>query len=82
MAKTRRLCPFSGQMCRECPIYRGRHHFLCYSTRYRGHLGEETERAEPKSWIREPNPRFDIPSISPPSPTWVVLSDIVERKDK
>lgn len=38
MAKEDMLCPFSGQLCRECPLYRGRHYYLCFSKKYRGHL--------------------------------------------
>jgi len=32
------LCPFSGKLCKECPLYRGRHYYLCFSKKYRGHL--------------------------------------------
>jgi hypothetical protein len=38
MAKEEMLCPFSGKLCRECPLYRGRHYYLCFSKKYRGHL--------------------------------------------
>ncbi len=34
------ICPFSGTMCKDCPIYRGRHYFLCYCEKYRGCLPE------------------------------------------
>ncbi len=40
MAKRKMMCPFSGQPCRECAIYRGRHYYLCFSENYRGHLSE------------------------------------------
>jgi hypothetical protein len=33
MSRREMLCPFSGQLCRECPVYRGRHLNLCYATR-------------------------------------------------
>jgi hypothetical protein len=38
MAKEDMLCPFSGTLCRECPLYRGRHYYLCFSKKYRGYL--------------------------------------------
>lgn len=44
MAKEDMLCPFTGKLCRECPLYRGRHYYLCFSKRYRGHL----EKPEPE----------------------------------
>jgi len=50
MAKEKMLCPFSKQLCRECPLYRGRHYYLCFSKSYRGHLekpGGEAERDNP-----------------------------------
>ena len=36
MAKEKVLCPFSGQLCKECPLYRGRHYYLCFNKSYRG----------------------------------------------
>ncbi len=38
MAKEDMICPFSGKLCRNCPIYRGRHYFLCFNEKYRGHI--------------------------------------------
>jgi hypothetical protein len=38
MAKEDMLCPFTGKLCRECALYRGRHYYLCFSKKYRGHL--------------------------------------------
>ena len=29
MSKPKMLCPFSKQLCRACPIYRGRHLNIC-----------------------------------------------------
>jgi hypothetical protein len=45
MAKEDMLCPFSGKLCRECPLYRGRHYYLCFSKKYRGHLEKPREAA-------------------------------------
>jgi len=38
MAKEDMLCPFTGKLCGECPLYRGRHYYLCFCKSYRGHL--------------------------------------------
>lgn len=40
MARAKMICPFSGKLCKECPIYRGRHYLLCYKPKYRGYLKE------------------------------------------
>ena len=41
MAKQRMRCVFSGQLCRECALFRGRHYYLCFARTYRGYLGAE-----------------------------------------
>jgi len=41
MAKEKMLCPFSGKLCKECPLSRGRHYYLCFSKSYQGHLENE-----------------------------------------
>jgi len=38
MAKIKMMCPFSGRLCKECPLYRGKHYYLCFSKTYRGAL--------------------------------------------
>ena len=81
MAKTKMICPFSKQMCRECPQYRGRHYYLCYKTNYGGHLGESTLDVELKSWSRA-NKTFEMPGPLPPSPKWLILNEFAERKEK
>jgi hypothetical protein len=40
MAKTEMICPFTNELCRECALYRGRHYYLCFCEKYRGHLDE------------------------------------------
>ena len=48
MAKLKMLCPYSRQMCRECSVFRGRHYYLCLCKEYRGYVGEEKDKPEPK----------------------------------
>ena len=38
MAKVTMKCPFSGVVCKDCPVYRGRHYYLCFCEKYRGSL--------------------------------------------
>lgn len=40
MAKVEMICPFSGAICKDCPVYRGRHYLLCFCEKYRGCLPE------------------------------------------
>jgi hypothetical protein len=42
MAKVKMACPISKGVCTECPIYRGRHFYMCFSKEYHGvSLGAE-----------------------------------------
>jgi hypothetical protein len=34
MSKFLRACPFSGRLCKECPIYIGRHSQICLAAKY------------------------------------------------
>jgi len=64
MAKARMICPFSGELCKECAFYRGRHYFLCFCEKYRGYLsepGKATPTSRPGS-----NGKFEMPSVIPP----------------
>ena len=81
MAKTKMICPFSKQLCRECPQYRGRHYYLCFYTKYRGYLGNPEEQAKQKS-LCAITPKFEMPVLSPQSSKWLILNEFVERKGK
>jgi len=43
------ICPFSGKLCRDCPVYRGRHYYLCFNTRYRGYIQGEGDQQRGRS---------------------------------
>ncbi len=63
MAKHKILCPISGSACTECPVYRGRHYYLCYSAAYKGTSFDperikELKEAEKK---KEPDETFGMP---------------------
>jgi len=80
VAKTRMICPFSKGMCVECALYRGRHYYLCYCTKYRGYLGKTEEEDGRKSGGK--SARFEVPRVLPKSPTWLTLNDFAERRSE
>lgn len=90
MAKTKMICPFSGELCVECPQYRGRHYYLCFAKKYRGYLGAKKDNAievNPPPELKKTheitdNFRLPIPPPLKPSPTWLAFNDYPERKDK
>ena len=41
MSQIPMICPFSRDLCRECPAYRGRHYYLCFRKECRGYSGKE-----------------------------------------
>ena len=46
MAKKKMICPFSGKLCRECSMFRGRHYFLCFDRKYRGSIDIDRTKVE------------------------------------
>jgi hypothetical protein len=90
MAKTKMLCPFSKELCRDCPQYRGRHYYLCFAKKYRGYMGDTENAASHGKYQGEPHDihkvtdsyRLPIPPPLKPSPTWLAFNDYPERKDK
>ena len=68
MAKTKMMCPFSNKLCEECALYRGRHYYLCFSKKYRGHLddpGEEIKLDSRRGSLTGSNSEFEMPSVIP-----------------
>jgi len=47
MSKIAMVCPFTNNTCTECPIYRGRHHYISFSKEHRGSTIEQKEHAKP-----------------------------------
>lgn len=70
------LCPFSEEMCSECPQYRGRHYYLCFNQTYRGNLGKNSNTySEGLRGSRN----FNMPETLSPSPTWLAINSLQER---
>jgi len=68
VAKTNRLCPFSGNLCKECPLYRARHYYLCFSGNHRGSLckpGEVSDTVASPTPGPSRNHKSEIPHIKP-----------------
>jgi len=66
MAKTKMLCPFSSEICKDCPVYRGRHYYLCFCEKYRGYLKESsggTKITTPPAFGASSKNEFEIPLI-------------------
>ena len=66
MAMTKMICAFSGNLCKDCALYRGRHYYLCFCDKYRGHLDELGDScgnlAPPASGLSTMR-KFEIPSF-------------------
>ena len=85
MAKEDMICPFSGKLCKECAIYRGRHYYLCFCKQYRGYV----EKSEPVGKVSasisagvNSGSRFEFPFIETKrtiDPFTLPLRDINER---
>ena len=83
MAKEDMICPFSGKLCKECALYRGRHYYLCFSKEYRGRLekpGGDTRKSSPGTSEAEPVKQIQVPvkMSSAIDPFTVPMSDIRE----
>jgi hypothetical protein len=68
VAKTKMICPFSNKVCEECALYRGRHYFLCFCEKYRGHLNKPEKATKvnfPFLPGASPNLKFEIPTKIP-----------------
>jgi hypothetical protein len=68
MVKTKRLCLIagkSGNQCRDCALYRARHHYICLRDNYRGHQwrqGEVSDAVVPHTPGPSRNHKFDSPN--------------------
>ena len=61
MAKAQMLCPFSEGLCKDCPVYRGRHYYLCFNKKYRGYLINKGKI--PPELRRGYDGKFKMPSL-------------------
>jgi hypothetical protein len=60
MAKVEMVCPFSGTLCKDCPVYRGRHFYLCFCENYRGSLPGVVKNMP---MAKKSNGQWEMPSL-------------------
>jgi len=92
MAKTKMLCPFSHEICDECPVYRGRHYYLSSCKQYHGYIDEPEDKANAgglqrsvdlqafKQWVA-PWTREHSPEIRPDIKLKVIDMESGEERD-
>lgn len=78
MAKITMVCPFSKELCKDCSLYRGRHYYYCFDSKYRGYLGNQKEAKE-RTVLRGVK-NFEMPLHLTPSPSWLTINELIERK--
>ncbi len=79
MAKTKMICPFSGKICIQCGIFRGRHAGFCYVTTYRGYSPEGQVLKKPEK-KRNGGTKFDLPEIPFDPNRLADLEECLERR--
>jgi 4-aminobutyrate aminotransferase-like enzyme len=86
MARVKMVCPITKGVCTECPIYRGRHFYLCFAKAYHGVSfgAEQIEemRAQYKSKGNNGHDKtFGMPDDIPTSSLWIQdVEELVERR--
>ena len=79
MAKAKMVCPFSGKMCVQCGIFRGRHAGFCYVTTYRGNIQEGQVLKKPEA-KQSGDPKFEFPELPFDPNRLANLEDCTERR--
>ena len=72
MARVTGACPFSSKLCRECPIYIGRHSQICKAARY-------LNGSKPKPTYGCTHLKFEFPTELVSSDTR--LKDLEDREE-
>ena len=61
MAKREMMCPFSGDLCKNCALYIGRHYYRCFFENYRGYVCHPKHNDEIDSYHgSDDNPDLDF----------------------
>jgi hypothetical protein len=88
MAKVKMTCPISKGACTECPIYRGRHFFMCFSKEYHGiSLGAEQIDALKSEFTKGNNndaqdKKFGMPHDIQKSSRWISnVEELIEVEE-
>jgi len=84
MAKTAITCPFTHNVCTECPIFRGRHFYLCFGKAFCGSEWEMTRysNVEYRNSDRNNDKTFGMPTdISLSSSVISDVEDVIQSED-
>jgi hypothetical protein len=87
MAKVKMTCPISKGVCTECPIYRGRHFYMCFSKEYYGTSLGAKQIDELKSKYNKGNDgvqdkKFGMPDGMQQSSKWISnVEELVEAEE-
>ncbi|HTY26236.1 MAG TPA: hypothetical protein VMC85_24115 [Desulfomonilaceae bacterium] len=82
MSRPKMRCPFSKQLCRECPIFRGRHLNLCSVAKNAG--GSRGPSKTTGSRLGSKDDEFEQwkllePPVMPKNPKWLAdIEDCIE----
>jgi len=71
-------CPFSGGMCKQCAVYRGRHFELCVLHNVRL---KEIRAAKANAWTKHFSTKWEMPEIPEGVRIIVDPENFVERRD-
>jgi hypothetical protein len=72
------ICPFSGKMCRQCGIYRGRHYMLCA---VHNEQAKETRSAKTRAWTIPSSPKWEMPNVDDCGNIMANVENLVEKRD-
>ncbi len=73
------ICPFSGGVCKQCAIFRGRHFELCAS--HNAHL-REIRAAKARAWTNRSSAKLEMPEIPKDIKINIVnVENVVENRD-
>ncbi len=82
MGERKMLCPFSKALCRDCAVFRGRHHYICSDVPKKSEemmAWRKTSRYKPDTPYRHK----EIPKmpVLAKSPKWLSdLEDLIEGR--
>lgn len=67
MAKIKMKCLFSGNLCKNCSLYRARHYYLCFRNDYQGYKNKtgEADTVVHPAQLPSRNNKFETPNIKP-----------------
>jgi 4-aminobutyrate aminotransferase-like enzyme len=87
MARAKMVCPITKGVCTECPIYRGRHFYLCFAKAYHGVSLDAEQIDQLKAQYKSKgnngqDKTFGIPDAISKSTKWLHnVEELAEREE-